>query len=183
MTTSPGDPSGIEPDTKDWTWTLERRCPECGVEAAGFAPDRVAARIRAVTAPWPVVLARPDVRRRPDPATWSALEYACHVRDVCRLFERRVRAMLESEDPRFEDWDQDETAVADHYGEQDPARVAGELAAAAAGFAAVYDGVTGPAWDRPGTRSDGSRFTVLSLGQYTLHDLAHHLHDVGVAIP
>ena len=25
---------------------------------------------------------------------------------------------------------------------------------------------------------DGSRFTVLSLGQYLVHDLVHHVHDV-----
>ena len=24
----------ITPDTKDWTWVLERPCPECGFEAA-----------------------------------------------------------------------------------------------------------------------------------------------------
>lgn len=23
----------IEPDTKDWTWVLDRPCPECGFEA------------------------------------------------------------------------------------------------------------------------------------------------------
>jgi hypothetical protein len=32
-----------------------------------------------------------------------------------------------------------------------------------------------------GLRSDGSEFTVLTLGQYALHDLVHHLWDVGVA--
>ena len=31
---------------------------------------------------------------------------------------------------------------------------------------------------RTGLRSDGSEFTVLTLGQYFLHDLAHHLVDV-----
>ena len=33
-------------------------------------------------------------------------------------------------------------------------------------------------WGRTGLRSDGSEFTVLTLGQYFLHDLAHHLVDV-----
>ncbi len=130
-----------------------------------------------------MVLGRPDVRERPDPATWSPLEYACHVRDVCRLFEHRLRTMLEQDDPRFESWDQDRTAVAERYGEQQPADVAAGLAAAAARWADAYDAVAPAEWDRPGTRSDGSRFTVLSLGRYGLHDLAHHLHDVGVAIP
>jgi DinB superfamily len=189
MTTSPAPdadgagPAGITPDDKDWTWTLERPCPECGFEAAAVAAEDVAGRIRAFTDPWPIVLGRSGVRERPDPATWSVLEYACHVRDVCRLFDRRLRSMLEQDDPLFEDWDQDRTAVQDRYGEQDPADVASTLAVAAAGWADTYAAVGSDEWDRTGTRSNGSRFTVLSLGRYGLHDLAHHLHDVGVAIP
>jgi hypothetical protein len=38
--------------------------------------------------------------------------------------------------------------------------------------------VVGAAWDRPGLRSNGSRFTVASLGRYHLHDVVHHLRDV-----
>jgi hypothetical protein len=194
MTTSPGDPSGTEggpggpsdgivPDTKDWTWTLERACPECGVAAGTVPAAALAERLRAVTRPWPVVLARPDVRERPDPGTWSPLEYACHVRDVCRLFERRLRLILEQDEPTFENWDQDRTAVEERYAEQDPSRVAPELAVAAEMFAAAVEDVTDSDWERTGIRSDGSRFTVLTLGQYGFHDVAHHLHDVGVAIP
>ncbi len=129
------------------------------------------------------MLGRDDVARRPDPRTWSALEYACHVRDVCRLFEQRLRSMLEADDPVFTSWDQDATAVAERYGEQEPGQVAGDLAVAAGLLAAAYDEVGAGQWERPGRRSDGARFTVLTLGQYGLHDLAHHLHDVGVAIP
>ena len=29
-----GSSQAITPDTKDWTWVLERPCPECGFEAA-----------------------------------------------------------------------------------------------------------------------------------------------------
>jgi hypothetical protein len=182
-TTSAPGADDITPDDKDWTWTLERPCAECGFEAGAVAAEEVANRIRALTDPWPVVLGRPDVRERPDPATWSALEYACHVRDVCRLFEQRLHSMLEQDDPRFENWDQDETAVTERYREQQPADIAAGLAAAAASWADAYDAVTAAEWERPGTRSNGSRFTVLSLGRYGVHDLAHHLHDVGVAIP
>lgn len=31
---------------------------------------------------------------------------------------------------------------------------------------------------RPGRRSNGSQFTVDTLGKYFLHDLEHHAHDV-----
>ena len=68
-------------------------------------------------------------RQRPRPDVWSPLEYACHVRDVFRLFDQRLGLMLAEDDPQFANWDQDDTAVDDRYGEQDPAVVAGELAA------------------------------------------------------
>ena len=130
----PGDPA-ITPDDKDWTWTLRERCPECGFTAADVAATEVAELVTAFTDPWPAVLARPDAAQRPAPSTWSPLEYACHVRDVCRLFEERLQLMLAHEAPVFDNWDQDATAVADRYGEQDPATVAGELTACATAFA------------------------------------------------
>jgi hypothetical protein len=87
--------------------------------------------------------------------------------------------MLAEDAPRFANWDQDETAVAERYGEQEPAVVSGELQEAAAVVAAAFAAVPDDQWDRTGLRSDGSSFTVLTLGQYFLHDLAHHLVDVG----
>ena len=86
--------------------------------------------------------------------------------------------MLSEDDPQFDNWDQDETAVADRYDQQEPTVVADELADAAAAFAVVYDRVGADQWGRPGLRSDGSPFTVESFGRYYLHDLMHHLVDV-----
>ena len=88
-----------------------------------------------------------------------------------------------SDAPTFDNWDQDETAVADRYGEQDPATVAGEVTSAGASFARAYAQVPDDGWERTGIRSNGSEFTVLTLGQYGLHDLRHHLWDVGVDSP
>jgi hypothetical protein len=169
----------IVPDDKDWTWTLVRACPECGFEAARVAATAVAEQTLVLTAPWELVLARASVRERPATGVWSPLEYGCHVRDVCRVFEARVRLILEQDDPSFANWDQDETAVAERYREQDPAVVSLELGAAAAAVSAAFDGVAAGQWGRRGLRSNGSQFTVLTLGQYFLHDLAHHLVDVG----
>ena len=171
-------PDPIVPDTKDWTWTLQRPCPDCGFDARTVAADDIAPTTLASTAPWAAVLARPDAAQRPAPDVWSPLEYACHVRDVCRVFDGRVRLMLDEDGPRFANWDQDETAVADRYAEQDPSVVGPELQEAAATVAADFAGVRDDQWERTGLRSDGSEFTVLTLGQYFLHDLAHHLVDV-----
>lgn len=169
-------------DDKDWTWTLVQVCPDCGYDPAAVAPEDVAALVTAYTRPWAQVLVRADVRERPGPLVWSPLEYACHVRDVCAVFAVRATLMLAQDEPHFPNWDQDETAITDRYADQDPAVVADELARAAGDWSAVYAACSGPDWERTGIRSNGSQFTVASLGVYGLHDIRHHLWDVG-AIP
>ena len=84
----------IEPDTKDWTWVLQRSCDDCGFDAPGLSLDRVPQVIRDNATLWEVVLGTDDAAVRPSPHVWSPLEYACHVRDVNRLFLERLRLML-----------------------------------------------------------------------------------------
>ena len=42
-------------------------CPDCGFDASAVEAPEVAERVQALTAPWPAVLSRPEVRRRPEP--------------------------------------------------------------------------------------------------------------------
>lgn len=172
------DAPAIEPDTKDWTWVLRAPCAECGFSADRLDRSALPALVLGWTDRWVRVLGRPDTAARPSPTVWSPLEYACHVRDVLRVFEGRVTLMLTHEAPTFANWDQDETAVAERYGEQDPAVVAVELRAAGEALAATFATVPADAWDRTGLRSNGSAFTVDSIGRYFAHDVVHHLHDV-----
>ena len=169
----------IEPDVKDWTWVLERPCPECGFASADVDREQLGSMIRDNAAAWPAVLARPDVADRPDDATWSPLEYACHVRDVFRIYDERLALMLAEDGVAFPNWDQDAAAVDDAYGQQDPATVADELVAAGEALASSFDAVSGDQWQRRGLRSDGARFTVDTFGRYFIHDPIHHLRDVG----
>ena len=94
-------PDAIVPDTKDWTWVLERPCPECGFDPATQSLEALPTRIHDTAMAWSDVLARPDVGVRPAPSVWSPLEYACHVRDVHAVFAERVRLMLEVDEPAF----------------------------------------------------------------------------------
>jgi hypothetical protein len=169
----------IVPDTKDWTWVLDQACPECGLDTTTVEASEVAGLLRANATRWHAVLTGPgDPRGRPDPAVWSALEYGCHVRDACRIFTVRLNLMLTQDDPSFPNWDQDSTAVADRYGEQNPTEVAAELTAAAEALALGFERVSGERWQRTGRRGDGAHFTVASFARYFLHDPVHHLYDV-----
>ena len=172
-------PDPIIPDTKDWTWVLHRPCPECGFDTRTLAREEIATRLRDNAARWEPVLRRPDVRQRPAPGVWSPLEYACHMRDVFTLYDYRLGLMLNQDDPLYPNWDQDETAVAGRYGEQDPEQVLAELRATAAALADHFDLVRDEQQQRPGRRSDGAVFTVETFARYFIHDPVHHLHDVG----
>ena len=119
-----------------------------------------------------------DPRARPVPGKWSAVEYGCHVRDVFRLFDQRLELMLSQDDPLFPNWDQDATAVAERYAEQDPAVVAVAVSEAGQAIASRFAGVTGGQWLRTGRRSDGASFTVETFARYFIHDPVHHLYDV-----
>jgi len=168
----------ITPDDKDWTWVLHRACPDCGLDVSAVAATEVADGVRANAVEWGRLLDDPRATSRPSEDQWSALEYGCHVRDVFRIFQTRVAALLDDDDPTFENWDQDATAVEDRYAEQDPAVVADEIAEAATVLAAQIDAVGGEQWERPGSRSDGARFTLATLVRYMLHDPVHHVWDV-----
>jgi hypothetical protein len=171
----------ISPDTKDWTWVLNRPCPECGFDSRTITGRDVPALIRANIAEWPAVLSDPAVRDRRRPDAWSPLEYACHVRDVFRIYTYRLNLMLTEDDPAFPNWDQDETAVTDRYGEQVPGAVIAELVSAGETLADAFEAVPDDAWQRTGTRSDGAHFTVETFARYFVHDPIHHLHDVSTS--
>jgi hypothetical protein len=191
-----------EPDTKDWTWTLRRRCPECGLAAGEVKVSELAERTFIAAEEWVVILrSSPAVGARPSPEVWSPLEYGAHVRDVFRRFDRRLTQMLEtgvsgasatgthrgargvappddSDQPTFENWDQDQTAIEERYAEQDPEEVADELEAAAEEFVRQIRELRPDQLQRRGRRTDGAEFTVVTLLQYFLHDIVHHLWDV-----
>jgi hypothetical protein len=172
------DPVAITPDDKNWTWVLERPCLDCGFDAANVDPRDVAALVRANVVQWAGLLDHEHARLRPTDDQWSALEYACHVRDVFRLFDERLQLMLGEDGPHFANWDQDVTAVADRYDLQDPEVVLAELREAGTAVADRFAEVRDDQWQRTGFRSDGAAFTVESFARYFVHDPMHHLDDV-----
>ena len=175
------EPAAPEPDDKDWTWTLRRPCPDCGFDAGATPPAAVPRIVDDVLLRFAARLADPDAATRPKPQVWSTTEYACHLRDVCEVFDGRLRAMLSESDPLFDNWDQDATALQRRYWRERPVPVAAELDAAAARILATISDVSDEQWSRPGRRSNGSVFTVRTLIQYFAHDLVHHAHDVTAA--
>jgi hypothetical protein len=173
------------PDVLGARWQSER-CPECAFDPQGVSPaelpDKVAGLARRYQAPLTRFLPGEDeslLLTRPSPDVWSALAYACHVRDVLAVFDGRIHRMLTEDGPDFGWWDHEAAVEAEGYEDQKPSEVAGALTANATALAATLAGVTGDGWDRTGVRRGGETFTVLGAGRFALHEGTHHLLDIG----
>jgi len=81
------DDEAVTPDTKDWTWVLSQRCPECGLDAQGIAPDAIREWAPRYIARFRERLEEDEAAStRPAEGVWAPVEYGAHVRDVCGLF-------------------------------------------------------------------------------------------------
>jgi DinB superfamily len=162
-------------------WT----CPECSFVFDDCAPESMPESVRGFVRRYRAPLTRglPGedldalLRTRPADGSWSALEYACHARDVLRVSEYRIAKIGSEDRPRFQLADPDAGAVEGNYNGQDPAVVADELAAAAEALAARLESVPDDGWTRFGLR-DNLELTVDFLGRNAIHEGTHHLLDV-----
>jgi S-DNA-T family DNA segregation ATPase FtsK/SpoIIIE len=165
------------------------RCEECGLVYADVALDEVPHRLRAGAAavatriapsPSAEATGSAPLRSRPAPDVWSALEYACHVRDVLGVQRERLALALAQDRPAFEPMGREERVVELRYNEQDPATVAAELAAAAEEAASAFAALDAGGWDRVGIYNwpAPAERTMAWLGRHTVHEVEHHGADI-----
>lgn len=159
-------------------------CPMCGRDISDVSAADLPAALVDVARRWgawlQTVVDHPggaeELCARPEPETWSAIEYACHVRDILALFTRRTIQTVIEDLPEYGWWDHEGEAELGNYLEQDPVAVATDMLANAQEFADALLVLKGDAWLRRGTRG-GTVFTVLGLGRFALHEAVHHLQD------
>ncbi|HEX2047328.1 MAG TPA: DinB family protein [Acidimicrobiales bacterium] len=164
----------------------DARCDECGFVygdlAAGDVPTAIRSFGKRYRAPLTRFLPGEDgdwlLRQRPAPETWSALEYAAHVRDVFAWYDGWIRQCLTEDRPVLEGPGPDEAADLRRYNEDDPAAVADALAANAERLASTVEGVPPDGWERIGLRRDEER-PVLFTARRAVHEGSHHLLDIG----
>lgn len=170
-------------------WDVPREgwtCAECGFAFDDFDPKSVTESIlkvgKRLRAPLTRGLRDEDLdavlRTRPAADEWSALEYACHVRDALSINVERVPATLLDPVPEFQAFGRDEAVVERKYNEQDPAVVADEIDAAAAALSAAFAAVPDDAWQRYWVRGD-MKFTIDWMARNVQHEVDHHLLDIG----
>lgn len=162
------------------------RCEECGFDYEALDPTDIPASLRSFAKRYRAPLSRflPGedgdglVRRRPAEGTWSALEYAAHVRDVFAAYDRWIGRCLAEERPVLDGPAPDDLAAERRYNDDDPASVADSLAANAERLAATVEALTDQEWDRVGMRRDEER-SVRFTARRAVHEGSHHLLDIG----
>ena len=158
------------------------RCEVCGFAWDEVAPTEVVAGIRADTAAAADLLEAHAGRAtaRPDEATWSPLEYACHVRDVLANLRDRIVMALVVDEPAPHPLFGTPRVDLGLYRLDVPARTAEELVCASEVFARTLECLPegggrrtlAYAWPRPAVR------TVDWVAAQAFHECRHHLDDI-----
>ena len=160
----------------------DHHCESCGLRYGELSPSVALLLIRSCSTQYGRRLRRLSadaLLRRPASGVWSALEYACHVRDVFDVYQTRVRRTLTEHEPVLEPMRNDERAQRGAYNEQPLAAVLLALEHNADRFVDLASTVSEAQWGRSAVRLPGERRTVLWMVRQAAHEGLHHLHDVG----
>jgi len=159
-------------------------CAECNFSYDSIASSDVTATLQGLASRFVELLTTAEIegiaRVRPEADVWSALEYACHLRDVLLIQRDRVILALVEEGPGFPRMYRDERVSLAGYLDENIEEVTGELIAAVSLFGKVFGHLSAEQLQRsciynfpaPRTRD------VAWLGSHTVHEATHHLGDV-----
>ena len=157
------------------------RCEECGFVYEEELHTAVAVRILTWSNALSNALRRAaDPAQRRNPAVWSPLEYACHLRDVLLVQRERVLEARRTDTPSFSPMGRDERVTHDGYASQDSEAVIRQLCDAALMFSNVLQRLGPTDWDRTLMYNFPAK-AIRSLkwvAVHTLHEAVHHHGDI-----
>jgi S-DNA-T family DNA segregation ATPase FtsK/SpoIIIE len=105
-------------------------CDECGFSYGGLVIAEAPSALRVGGERLAEDLFSGDdasIHTRPDPVTWSVIEYTCHVRDVLLVQRDRILLALVEEAPRFAPMYREERITTAGYDRESATEVAQEL--------------------------------------------------------
>lgn len=159
-------------------------CPECHLDYDTLDPGGLGARIRPVGG---IVRSRMVglddriARTRPEPAVWSAIEYAAHLADAYDAFVDMVGRMPSGASMENFFWDPDDRATEQRYAEQAIPQVLDDLDVNSARLADAFDQVRTEDWAITAQFAWGER-DLLTMGRNAVHEGVHHAQDIDTVI-
>jgi hypothetical protein len=157
-------------------------CTECGLAAEQLSVRDAADLIDGLGPRFQGAFAaggsdRARIRAKPDPAVWSPLEYAVHVRDAVRYHGALVNRALKEDRPAVPAADPDGAAQELRYNEADLDEVLDRLEQQSRRFAARVRPLTDDDLERVVINAGRER-TVRYMIRNVAHEGHHHLLDV-----
>ncbi len=118
------------------------------------------------------------LRRPPQPEKWSAIEIACHLRDIDRLYAERVSKAAFSDRPAF--WMMDNMRVAEKLGyrDADPGAVLKEHRHRRDDLVALLRSLPHSAWQRTGLHPKRGEITIEELAEVVAGHDDNHLKQI-----
>lgn len=166
------------------------RCETCALAYGDHPPpgvvDELQAAVRAFVARLRAAAQAPRARlvRRPAAGGWSALEYACHMRDVLLVQRERLLLALVDDTPAIVTMHRDHRSALSGYAAADAVRVATHLEVAAELFVDVAARLDDAAWRRTCiyNHPEPTEVDLAWVAAHTLHEVVHHLDDFDRAL-
>lgn len=161
-------------------------CPQCGLDYDTILPPDAVAALRSYPRRYLELFpARDDdekpagvIRRRPEPAVWSALEYAAHVGAALGELANAIRVMTIEDNPTINEFNDPDVQVnEERWNEQSREEVLARLRDAADHAATVVENVPRDSWHRTAVFPWGDR-DALTMARNAVHEGYHHLRDV-----
>ena len=156
------------------------RCDACRFDGATYDDASLLQAVRELGPRWRSLLseAGPELRARPEPEVWSALEYAAHSRDITALHVYGIEQALTLDEPSLPMIADDLVdSVATTYDSEDPEAVLDALEHHALHLAQLADDAGPDQWSR-GLTIGENRSDVRQMLEHALHDSRHHVDDV-----
>ncbi len=156
-------------------------CEACGFDGSVYDDAALLAALRVLGSRWRELVddAGPELRLRPEPAVWSALEYAAHSRDITALHCFGVEQALTGAEPVLPAIEADEmiASAATAYAAEDPGAVVDALDADLRRLADLAAAAPPASWAFGMTVGE-NRSSARRLLEHALHDSMHHVGDV-----
>ncbi len=159
---------------------MAETCAQCGFDGSRYNDAALTAAIRDLGPRWQELLASAgtELRARPAPGVWSAIEYGAHTRDITALHAWAVEQALTGREPAIPAVAAGlADAAAATYNIADPAEVGGAIAEHTSRLASIAEDAQPGAWAY-GFKIGDNRMDVRALLEHALHDSRHHVDDV-----
>jgi hypothetical protein len=161
-------------------------CPECGLDYDTVKPLDTIRAVRSFPYRYRTLIKElyqefPDaeeiVRRRPEPETWSALEYTAHVAEVLDTMAPQIRRIVVEDNPTIPEFDDEDRVEKESYNDLPVTEVLSRLDSSCADLGMTLDCLGAEEWARTGQFSYGER-DALAVARNAVHEGSHHLRDI-----